>query len=95
MIAGGFDPVVLSILEVVLTHGYGGEVPTAGFPDTGTWLIFGIILMPVYIMIGAWFIGTPRNSQSALMGVGYLFIITTVLWVSMFIGMEIVRLVFF
>ncbi|MDJ1434534.1 hypothetical protein [Halostagnicola sp. A-GB9-2] len=89
------DPILLTTAEIVLTHGYGGEVPTAGYPDTGTWLIFGIILMPVYVMVAAWFLGAPRDTKSALMGVGYLVSITTGLWLSMFIGMEIVGLVFY
>lgn len=89
------DSAVLSILEIVLTHGYGGRGPTAGFPDTGTWLIFGIILMPVYVMIAAWFLGSPRDSKLAGMGVGYLVIITTVLWITMFFAMEVVGIIFY
>ncbi|AHG02318.1 hypothetical protein HALLA_20665 (plasmid) [Halostagnicola larsenii XH-48] len=89
------DPAVLSILEVVLTHGFGGRGPTAGFPDTGTWLIFGIILMPVYVMIAAWFLGSPRKPKLAAMGVGYLVIITTVLWITMFFAMEVVGIIFY
>lgn len=89
------ETLAISTLEVVLTHGYGGEVPTAGFPDTGTWLVFGIILLPVYVMIGAWFLGAPRRAKTAAMGLGYLVVITTGVWVTMFIGMEIVGLVFY
>lgn len=89
------DPAALSMLEVVLTHGFGGRGPTAGFPDTGTWLIFGIILVPVYVMIAAWFLGSPRNPKLAAMGVGYLVIITTVLWITMFFAMEVVGIIFY
>ncbi len=95
MISMAVDPLLLTVTDIVLTHGYGGEVPTAGYPDTGTWLIFGIILTPVYVMVGAWFLGAPRDTRTSIMGVGYLLIITTILWVTMFIGMEMVALVFY
>lgn len=95
MSAIAVDRALVSILEIVLTHGYGGRGPTAGFPDTGTWLIFGVILMPVYVMIAAWFLGSPRNPRMAAMGVGYLVVITTGLWVTMFFAMEVVGIVFY
>ena len=46
----------------------------------GTWLIFGIVLLPVYLMLGAWFLGEPRDTQTGLLGVGYLVGLTVAMW---------------
>lgn len=81
-------------LDTVLTHG-AEPSGVSGFPNPGTWLIFGVILMPIYAMVIAWFLGKPRDVKTGLMGVVYLVGITTGMWVSMFIGMEIVGLIFY
>ena len=39
----------------------------------GLYLIFGIILLPVYIMIIGWIVGKPRNFRSIGITVGYMF----------------------
>ncbi|WP_129112712.1 hypothetical protein [Halegenticoccus tardaugens] len=46
----------------------------------GTWLIFGIVLAPVYGMLIAWAIGEPSDLRTGLLGVGYLVALTCVLW---------------
>ncbi|MBI4298108.1 MAG: hypothetical protein HY676_06225 [Chloroflexi bacterium] len=51
-----------------------------GQSPVGAWLIFGIVLLPVYAMLLGWFVGKPRNLRLALMGVGYLIAIPTLLW---------------
>ena len=51
-------------------------------PGPGTWLIFGIVLLPVYIMLAAWFLGEPRDTRSGLLGVGYLVGLTVAMWVG-------------
>ena len=48
----------------------------------GTWLVFGIILVPVYGMLVAWFLGEPSDRRTGLMGVGYLIALTVGLWVG-------------
>jgi hypothetical protein len=48
----------------------------------GTWLVFGIILVPVYGMLAAWFLGEPRDRNTGLMGVSYLIALTVGLWVG-------------
>jgi len=53
----------------------------AEFFGPGTWMVFGIILFPVYTMVTAWFVGDERaNAREALMGLAYLIGITLSLW---------------
>lgn len=61
----------------------------------GTWLIFGIILLPVYLMLLGWFLGNPRDVQTGLLGVGYLVGLTTLLWVGLFFFTIFLGVVFF
>lgn len=61
----------------------------------GTWLIFGIILFPVYTALIAWFVGFPRDPKKALMGVGYLVGLTVALWLPAYIGTVLIELAFF
>ena len=61
----------------------------------GTWLIFGIVLLPVYTAIIGWFLGVPRNPKKALMGLGYLIGFIIGLWLPAFIGTVIMWLIFF
>ncbi|MEY7848229.1 hypothetical protein AB7C87_03395 [Natrarchaeobius sp. A-rgal3] len=82
-------------LSYVLYHGYEGTEGLTGFPNIGTYLIFGVILVPVYVMIVAWFVGEPRDSKTGLMGVGYLVGITAQMWIGMFILTMIIGVVFY
>lgn len=61
----------------------------------GYWLIFGIILLPVYIVLLGWFFGKPRSSRLALMGVGYLVGLTILLWGGLAILAELIGVAFF
>jgi len=61
----------------------------------GTWLIFGIILAPVYVMLLGWFLGKPRNIRKSLLGVGYLVGLTVLLWGGMFAISMVFKFVFF
>lgn len=65
------------------------------FVGPGTYLIFGIVLLPIYIMIAAWFLGQPREKQKALLGVGYLAVITVGLWGGLFVATMLIKFVFF
>ena len=40
--------------------------------DIGLFVIFGVVLVPLYIMLGGWFFGKPRDLRTTLIGVGYL-----------------------
>ncbi|GAB3027935.1 hypothetical protein [Natronobiforma cellulositropha] len=68
---------------------------TTGFPGPGTYLIFGVILVPVYVMLAAWFLGEPRDRRVALLGVGYLVGLTTLLWGGMYLKTVVIDLLFF
>ncbi|EMA38731.1 hypothetical protein [Halobiforma nitratireducens] len=82
-------------LSMVLYHGYEGTDGLTGFPNTGTWLIFGVVLVPIYIMVIAWFTGSPRDTKTGLLGVTYLVGLTTSMWVGMFVLTVILGIVFF
>ncbi|THE64974.1 hypothetical protein D8Y22_10195 [Salinadaptatus halalkaliphilus] len=84
-----------SIPPEVLYHGYDGTQGVTGFPNTGTWLIFGVVLVPIYAMVIAWFTGTPRDAKTGLLGVGYLVGLTSSMWISMFVLTVIIGIVFF
>lgn len=49
-------------------------------PFVGTWLIFGIVLLPIYMVMLAWFLGKPRKLRLSLLGVGYVVGLITLLW---------------
>ena len=86
---------IVAALSSILYHGYGGTEGLTGFPNIGTNLIFAVILVPVYVMIIAWFVGAPRDTKTGLLGVSYLVGLTTSMWVSMFFLTVILGIVFF
>jgi len=61
----------------------------------GTWLIFGIILAPVYVMLLGWFLGKPRNIRKSLLGLSYMVGLTVLLWGGMFAISMVFKYVFF
>ena len=63
-------------------------------PYVGTWLIFGIVLVPVYMVLLGWFLGKPRNLRLSLMGVGYVVGLTTLLWIGLALMTVVTRLLF-
>ena len=65
------------------------------FVGPGTYLIFGIVLLPIYIMVVAWFLGRPRERTKGLLGVGYLAAITVGLWGGLFVATMVIKLAFF
>ena len=68
---------------------------TLPFFGPGTWLIFGVVLTPVYVMLTAWVLGEPRETKPVALGVGYLVGLTTLLWGSFFLGTMVLRVLFF
>ncbi len=86
---------VVTALSWVAYHGYEGTEGVTGFPNTGTWIIFGVVLVPVYVMVAAWFLGTPRDTKTGLMGVTYLVGITAQMWIGMLILTLLIGLVFY
>ena len=63
-------------------------------PYVGTWLIFGIVLVPVYVILLGWFLGKPRNFRVSLMGVGYVVGLIALLWTGLAVMSTVVRLLF-
>lgn len=61
----------------------------------GTWVIFGVILAPVYTMLFGWFLGRPRNLRKTLLGLSYLLGLTTLLWGGLFALSMLFKFVFF
>lgn len=49
-------------------------------PYVGTWLIFGIVLAPVYMVLLAWFLGKPRKPRLSLMAIGYVVGLILLVW---------------
>lgn len=68
------------------------QIPTLG---PGTYLIFGIILAPVYLMLAAWYFGEPIDRPRWLLGVSYVVGITTALWGGLFVLTVIIGVIFF
>ncbi|MCC6268857.1 MAG: hypothetical protein IT300_14915 [Dehalococcoidia bacterium] len=63
--------------------------------NSGTILIFGVVLLPVYIMLIGWFAGEPRELKTPLLGVGILASVTVGLWGGLAIFGALLGLVFF
>ncbi|QFU83806.1 hypothetical protein [Natronorubrum aibiense] len=82
-------------LATVLYHGYEGTAGWTGFANEGTYIIFGVILVPIYVMVVAWFAGSPRGTKTGLLGVSYLVGIATSMWVSMLVLTVLIGLIFY
>ena len=61
----------------------------------GAWLLFGIVLLPVYGMLAGWFLDKPRNHRVALLGVGFLLGVTLAMWLGLAVVAELLGLLFF
>lgn len=59
------------------------------------WLIFGILLLPVYLVLLGWLLGKPRSLRLMLMGLGYLVGLTVLLWGGLAVFAAVVGAVFF
>ena len=79
-------------MTVPLASSAGYALPFVG---PGTYLIFGIVLLPVYVMVIAWFLGDPRDAETGLLGVGYLVGLTTTLWGGLFLATLAIGYAFF
>lgn len=88
-------PALATAPLTLLYHGYEGTEGFTGFANEGTWIIFGVVLVPVYVMIAAWFLGEPRDTKTGLLGVSYLVGLTTSMWVSMLILTLLIGVVFY
>ncbi|SIR83299.1 hypothetical protein [Natronorubrum thiooxidans] len=82
-------------LATVLYHGYEGTAGLTGFPNDGTYIIFAVILLPIYVMLVAWFAGSPRETKTGLLGVSYLVGIATSMWASMLVLTVLIGIIFY
>lgn len=96
MIAGVYGTATwLATTLMFLLQDYHGDGSVAGFPGPGTWLIFAVILMPVYVMLIAWYAGRPRRIQTAVLGTVIFFGLIVGLWTAMLISTLIIGVVFY
>lgn len=65
------------------------------FVGPGTYLIFGIVLVPVYGMLMGWSLGRPLDLPRWLLGVGYFFGITAALWGGLYVLTVLIGMIFF
>ena len=49
----------------------------------GLWLIFGVVLSPVYLMLIGWFFARPRDLRLPLIGIGFIVGFAVVAWGGM------------
>lgn len=61
----------------------------------GAWLIFMIILVPVYAAIIAWYVGNPGDVKRATMALSIFIGLIFALWVPFFIATVLIGLIFF
>ena len=61
----------------------------------GRWLFLGFILVPIYAMLLAWFLGKPRNLRVAFRGIVYLFGTVVFLWANLTVITLIIKVLFY
>jgi hypothetical protein len=68
------------------------DIPLLG---PGTWLIFAIVLAPIYLMLLGWFFGDPSDKRTELFGVGYIAVLIVSLWGGFWVLTLVIKGVFF
>lgn len=61
----------------------------------GTWVIFGIVLVPVYLMLLGWFLGKPRDFGKSFLGLGYIIGLIVALWGGMYLVTLLIGWIFY
>ncbi len=49
----------------------------------GLFLIFGVVLSPVYLMVAGWLFGRPRELRLPMIGLGFIAGFTVLAWGGM------------
>ena len=49
----------------------------------GILIMFGIVFVPVYVMLAGWFLGEPREFRPVAKGIGYLVAYTGVIIIGL------------
>lgn len=52
-------------------------------PTYGLWLLFGIVLAPLYLMLAGWIFGRPREVRLPLIGLSFMAGLTVLAWGGM------------
>lgn len=68
------------------------KLPVVG---PGTYLIFGIVMVPVYGMLLGWFFGDPIDRTRWWLGLSYVVGITVALWGGLYLFTVLLGVVFF
>lgn len=63
--------------------------------EPGVWVIFGVVLLPVYAIFLGWFLGKPRDLKVTGIGLGYFIGLTVALWVGLFALSMVIKFAFF
>jgi len=58
----------------------------------GVYVIFGIVLLPVYAMIGGWLLGKPRDFKTVGIGLASVFGLIAAMVVAVWIGGQLIGL---
>lgn len=58
----------------------------------GVYVIFGIVLLPVYAMIGGWLLGKPRDFKTVSIGLASVFGLIAAMVVAVWIGGQLIGL---
>lgn len=61
----------------------------------GTWLIFGVIGLPVYAVLLGWVFGKPSEAKRTAMGVAYLVGLTVALWGALYLKTVVLDVLFY
>ena len=61
----------------------------------GLWLIFGVVLSPVYLMLIGWLFGRPRELRLPMIGLGFIAGFTALAWGGMAAFAKAVELLYF
>ena len=61
---------------------------------SGTWVIYGVIGLPIYTAILGWFLGKPRTPKKALMALTYLVSFIVSMWVGVYILTILIGIIF-
>jgi hypothetical protein len=51
----------------------------------GLYVVFGVVFLPLYVMLAGWFLDTPRELRAPLIGVGYIVSLVVAIAVGMWL----------
>lgn len=66
---------------------------THSIEHIGLFVIFGIVMLPVYVMVAGWLVGKPRDYRSVGIGLASIVGLIIAMVVAVYIGGGIVSLI--